>query len=142
MEIQSLSSFQYHKDIELRWADLDMQFHVNNAVYVTYIEHARVYYLKDVAQWQFEPNPVVVAELNIKYLRPITKDHLPVVAIKCTKIGNSSMILDYMMYEKTNPELIFAVATTPIVAVDQDGRPAPISSEVKFKVKAFERASA
>jgi len=34
--------FKYWKSIEVRWGDMDAQGHVNNAVYFTYIESARV----------------------------------------------------------------------------------------------------
>jgi acyl-CoA thioester hydrolase len=34
--------FKYWKTIEVRWGDMDAQGHVNNAVYFTYLESARV----------------------------------------------------------------------------------------------------
>src|SRR5215831_14945661 len=34
--------FIYWKTVEVRWSDMDAQGHVNNAVYFTYLESARV----------------------------------------------------------------------------------------------------
>src|SRR5262245_15403081 len=34
--------FKYWKTVEVRWGDMDAQGHVNNAVYFTYLESARV----------------------------------------------------------------------------------------------------
>ena len=43
----NINDFKFHYNIETRWKDLDAFQHINNAVYATYIESARVDFLKD-----------------------------------------------------------------------------------------------
>ena len=38
----NINDFKFHYNIETRWKDLDAFQHINNAVYATYIESARV----------------------------------------------------------------------------------------------------
>ena len=38
----NINDFNFHYKIETRWKDLDAFQHINNAVYATYIESARV----------------------------------------------------------------------------------------------------
>lgn len=40
--------FRYWKTIEVRWGDMDAQSHVNNTVYFTYCESARVELLRKI----------------------------------------------------------------------------------------------
>ena len=40
--------FRYWKTIEVRWSDMDAQSHVNNTVYFTYCESARVELLRKI----------------------------------------------------------------------------------------------
>ena len=43
----NINDFKFHYNIETRWKDLDAFQHINNAVYATYIESARVDLLID-----------------------------------------------------------------------------------------------
>jgi len=40
------NSFRFFTTLEVRWRDLDALGHVNNAVYLTYLEQARVHYMR------------------------------------------------------------------------------------------------
>jgi acyl-CoA thioester hydrolase len=42
--------FRMAVPIEVRFRDLDAMGHVNNAVYFTYFEHARLHYLRRLAE--------------------------------------------------------------------------------------------
>lgn len=42
------NQFRYWKTIEVRWGDMDAQGHVNNTVYFTYCESARVELLRKI----------------------------------------------------------------------------------------------
>jgi len=38
--------FRFSTTLEVRWRDLDALGHVNNVVYFTYLEQARIHYLR------------------------------------------------------------------------------------------------
>jgi acyl-CoA thioester hydrolase len=46
--LPSRDQFRYWKTIEVRWGDMDAQGHVNNTVYFTYCESARVELLRKI----------------------------------------------------------------------------------------------
>jgi Thioesterase-like superfamily len=63
----------HEKRIEVRWRDVDNYGHVNNAVYLTYLEEVRDEWLArtisdDDAVWDF-----VVAHVSIDFRREITQ---------------------------------------------------------------------
>ena len=41
-----LDNYPFHHNVQTRWKDLDAFRHVNNAVFLTYIEDARILLLK------------------------------------------------------------------------------------------------
>ena len=58
--------------IPLRWSDLDAVGHLNNAVYLTLCEQARVEALEKLGAADWSESGPVVAEATVRYLRPIT----------------------------------------------------------------------
>ncbi|HEX2828433.1 MAG TPA: thioesterase family protein [Burkholderiales bacterium] len=58
--------------IELRWADMDANAHVNNATYFTYMEQARIEWLNAAGmQNTAEGEGPVVVKTSCTYLAPI-----------------------------------------------------------------------
>jgi acyl-CoA thioester hydrolase len=82
----------HEKRIEIRWSDLDVYGHVNNAVYLTYLEEARDEWLGgalgDPAQiWNW-----VLVRVEIDYRRELAlADDVAVVTCRLDRIGNSSV---------------------------------------------------
>ena len=82
----------HEKRIEIRWRDLDAYGHVNNAVYLTYLEEARDEWLARVlggvpAEWDF-----VVARVAIDFRRELRQeDDLVVARCRLDRLGTSSV---------------------------------------------------
>jgi acyl-CoA thioester hydrolase len=123
------------KQIEIRWRDLDAYGHVNNAVYLTYLEEVRDEWLErtldsDDAAWDY-----VIARVAIDFRRELTQADDQVVA-RCslTRLGNSSLT--------TREELLVgrelaAEAEVVLVARDREtGRSRPLADRERG---AFER---
>ncbi len=123
-------------EVPVRYRDLDPADHVNHAVYVSYLEAARVEYLVSVLE--FDPSEVsfVVAGLEIEYNRPIVAGDEPVVALWTTDIGESSLT---NAYEVRVEGEIAATAETTMVHVDMETkRASPIPEELREGIQAFE----
>ena len=81
------------KRIEIRWRDVDAYGHVNNAVYLNYLEEARDAWVQAVlgavsgSTWDF-----VLARVEIDFRAELTQDDGAVI-VRCTldRIGNSSV---------------------------------------------------
>jgi acyl-CoA thioester hydrolase len=70
----------HEKRIEIRWRDLDAYNHVNNAVYLTYLEEARDEWLERSLGDQGSAWGYVLARVAIDFRRELTQDDDEVVA--------------------------------------------------------------
>ncbi|MEU3861236.1 thioesterase family protein [Streptomyces sp. NPDC028722] len=110
----------------LRWADMDAYGHVNNVVFLRYLEEARIDFLfrpdKDFKQGS------VVARHEIDYKRQLVHRHAPVdIELWITEIRAASFTLSY---EVKDGDLVYVRASTVIVPFDFEGqRPRRITAE-------------
>ena len=99
----------HEKRIEVRWRDVDNYGHVNNAVYLTYLEEVRDEWLArtlrdDESVWDY-----VVAHVSIDFRREVTQADDEVLATcRLERIGTSSV--------RTREEV--RIAGTGIVAAE------------------------
>ncbi|MER6672983.1 thioesterase family protein [Streptomyces sp. NPDC000983] len=110
----------------LRWADMDAYGHVNNVVFLRYLEEARIDFLfrpdKDFQQGS------VVARHEIDYKRQLVHRHRPVdIELWVTEIRAASFTITY---EVKDADLVYVRASTVIVPFDFEAqRPRRITSE-------------
>ncbi|WP_055710981.1 acyl-CoA thioesterase [Streptomyces torulosus] len=110
----------------LRWADMDAYGHVNNVVFLRYLEEARIDFLfrpeKDFKQGS------VVARHEIDYRRQLVHRHKPVdIELWVTEIRAASFTITY---EVKDPEQVYVTASTVIVPFDFEAqRPRRLTAE-------------
>ena len=125
------------KRIEVRWRDMDAFGHVNNAVFLTYLEEVRDEWLERALAGAGDPMGFVLAGVNIRYRRPLTQQD-DVVTARCwpVKMGRSSVHTRESL--ETLGGEIAAEAESVIVAVDGNtGRVRPLTAAERL---ALERA--
>ena len=78
--------------IQVRFTDLDVLGHVNNNVYLSYFEMARVHYFKELLgeNWNWRKHTVVLAKNEVEYIRPVLLEHQPEVIMQMESFGNKS----------------------------------------------------
>ena len=82
----------HEKQIEIRWRDQDAYGHVNNAVYLTYLEEVRDEWLERALGDAGDAWGYVTARVAIDFRRELTQDDDAIVArLWLTKIGTSSV---------------------------------------------------
>ena len=82
----------HEKHIEIRWRDQDAYGHVNNAVYLTYLEEVRDEWLERVLGEAGDSWGYVTARVAIDFRRELTQDDDAIVArLWLTQIGTSSL---------------------------------------------------
>ena len=129
-------SAEFTVEVPVRYRDLDPLNHVNHAVYATYLEAARTAYLEEVAGLASEEISFVIADLKISYERPITKGDDPAVALRVSRLGESSCT---MTYEIRADGDVAATAETTIVHVDPETeRPSPIPDAMAHRIRDYE----
>ena len=79
-------------ELDVRWGDVDSFGHVNNAVFLAYLEQCRSLWMDSVpCHWQDGDTGPVVANVNINYRRPIHWPERLEVTIRPESPGRSSI---------------------------------------------------
>lgn len=136
-----MPEFRFYCPIQVRYADLDSQWHVNNARYNTYSEQARFAYLEHLSLFDgvdFSSLGLIVADIHIAYLMPIEVNHQVRVGVRVSHIGNKSLIFEDQVQNAANGE-VFAKVKTVMVAYDyKTHQSIPVSPEWRSIIGAFE----
>jgi acyl-CoA thioester hydrolase len=135
---------RHRYECPLRWADLDLLGHVNNVVYVDYLQEARVDMLRTHA-----PDPradelaegVVVVRHEVSYLAPLTFRFRP-VSIECwvTEVRAASFTMAYEIFDEDESGLrtTYVRACTVLTPyVFGTGRPRRLTTEEKDVLARF-----
>lgn len=117
----------HEKEIEIRWRDMDAYGHVNNAVYLTYLEEVRDEWLTRALASDGDPWDYVIARVEVDFRRELTQaDDRLVARCRLDSLGTSSM--------RTREELVTvdgelaAEAVAVLVARDREsGQARPLT---------------
>jgi acyl-CoA thioester hydrolase len=83
----------FEKRIEIRWRDLDAFNHVNNAVYLTYLEEARDGWLATMVPEGGSTWDYVLARVAIDFRRELREhDDFVVASCRLLRLGRSSIV--------------------------------------------------
>ena len=67
--------FSFIKTVEARWVDMDALRHINNSVYLSYFESARVEFLDslgiNINRWEGDES-VILGKMEVTYLKQST----------------------------------------------------------------------
>lgn len=96
------AKFNFKMKLDIRWSDMDEMRHVNNAVYLTYFEQARVYYFQESCQWDWKEIGVILANSHVEYLRPVVFPNPTFVYVRTSKLGNKSFEIQYIITSFAN----------------------------------------
>lgn len=121
---------EYQCALRVRSYELDGNGHVNNAVYLNYLEYARGEYLRDIG---FDYNRAVeegyalyVARVVIDYKNPAFNGDELTIVTRAVKKGAVSGVLDQVV---RRGEVVLASAEVTWAFVDSHGRPTRIPVE-------------
>lgn len=124
------SEFSFSVEVQVRFSETDMFGHVNNTVVFTYLEHARIEYLKSIGLMSKEGNIPVVADLQCDYVRQMYFDEKIKVHVKIAHVGSSSVDIHYMGKNEKD-EIVFTARGTIVQINGKNGRPVPFADEEK-----------
>lgn len=86
-----------HYQPEIRFADIDAMGHVNNAVYFSYFEQARIHMFRHLIgdKWDWNTDGILVAHNEIDYKRPILLSDKIEIRTLCSRVGEKSFTIAY-----------------------------------------------
>jgi acyl-CoA thioester hydrolase len=124
-------------DIDVRFRDTDAMGHVNNAVFLTYLEVARQAYWQRVdPECRYDRVPFILANARIDFRHPV-RVHDPVrIHVGVAWVGRSSFAMRYEVRARDR-ERLFADAESVQVTFDYGSdRVVPLPESLR---RAFER---
>jgi acyl-CoA thioester hydrolase len=142
-------SFRHRVEIVVRFADTDAMGHVNNAVYLTYCEIARIRYWTDItgepiALGTAGAESLILAEARITYRAPAFHGEVVSVETRATRVGRSSFTLEHRLLACVRGEEPRLVAVSESILVRYDyasARPVALSDAHVAALGAFEGRS-
>lgn len=123
-------------EVPVRYRDLDPMGHVNNGVYASYLEEARIAYIESVLERGDETFTSVIANLEITYRQSIELGDDPTISLAVTELGTTSCT---MAHEFRVDGEVVATAETTIVHVDpEEQKPTPIPEPIRERIREYE----
>ncbi len=128
---------EFSTEVDVRWGDVDSFGHVNNAVFLAYLEQCRSEWMSSVpCHWQEAETGPIVANININYRRPLHWPQRIVVTLKPASPGRSSIKVESEI-RSTEPtsggkQTLFADATVTLVWIDKkSGESVPLPGSIR-----------
>ncbi len=89
-------TFPYSLPIIVAFRDIDALGHVNNAVYLSYFEQARISYsFRLVNGATVKDLTFILAEASVSYLRPVYFGDQLEIGVRVSEIGTKSFVMEY-----------------------------------------------
>jgi len=126
--------------VEVPYGDIDAMGHLNNVVYLRYLESARQkYWLTMCGSSDFWDIDFVVARTEIDYVSSVAMGELLEIDVRVSRMGNSSFDFSYAV--RGGDGRLVAEAKTTQVCFDWGERSKkPLSDERRREIEAFEAA--
>ena len=137
------TGFPYEAAIEVAFRDIDAFGHVNNAVFFSYMEYARVKYLIELfAGTPLHTEglldiPIILVEATCTYRSPALLGETLALGIGLSRYGTTSFDLLYRIIGHDD-RLVASGKTIQVMFDYASSRPFPIPDEVKTQVLQFQ----
>jgi acyl-CoA thioester hydrolase len=129
--------WKYEHELDVRFRDCDPMGHVNNAVYLTYLEAARF------AWWSraFGPSGLtehgfIVARVEIDYRKPALPGERLIVRLRVAGLGRSSFTVVYEILNARTREVLVEAKSVQVAYDYAQGKSVPLSGDLRAKLEA------
>ena len=133
--------FFHWYSLPVRFRDIDPLNHVNNAVFNTFYEEARIQFILNTPEWAKgfgNGMSFVLVKSTIEYLKPITYPSDLIIGSSILTIGNSSIEAFQAIYSKKE-KMLHSVAVTKGVWFDlKRQRPAPLPTIAEINAMMYQ----
>ena len=108
----AVEGFDFVHRETVRFRDLDSLGHVNNAVFLTYLEEARIAYLVPLGA---EASDMILARVEIDFRAPLRMGDELEIGVRPARVGTKSFDLEYEVHSGGT---LAAEAKTVLVSYD------------------------
>ena len=126
---------------EVEFRDIDAAGHVNNAVYLTYLETARIRYLIDVLGPQFAYEvSLILAHIEVDFRSPARFPETLDLGARVTRLGTKSFDMEHEV--RGGDGRIVLEASSVLVAYDYEANaPMAVPEDWRARLDAYEERS-
>lgn len=134
-----LAGFTLTHELSPRFRDTDAMGHINNAVYVTYLEVARQEYWRAFTGAEdYRMVPFILANVHIDFRSEALVNETLLLGIRCDWIGGKSFAFGYEFREKASGRLVVEATTVQVCYDYEVKRSIPMPDELRRRLEAFE----
>jgi acyl-CoA thioester hydrolase len=136
-----MPEFRFYHPIEVRYGDLDPQGHVNNAKFMTYMEQARVNYIRNLELWDgssFLNIGFILAEARITFLSPILFTQQVRVGVRVSRLGNKSLDMEYRIEDSQSGEELARGSSVQVAYDYRSAQTIPLPGHWRQAIGEFE----
>ena len=128
--------WRFEHELEVRFRDCDPMGHVNNAVYLTYLESARF------AWWRSAFGPLglkehgfIVARVEIDYRKPALPGDRLLIRLRVDNVGRSSFAVGYEIVNAKTRALMAEAKSVQVAYDYSQGQTVPLSETLRARLE-------
>ena len=122
-----------------RFRDTDAMGHINNAVYVTYLEVARQEYWRAFSgATDYRQVPFILAHVTCDFRSEALMNEALEIGIRCEWIGNKSFAFGYEIREQASARLVVEAMSVQVCYDYARKRSIPVPDDLRRQLEAFE----
>lgn len=132
--------FRHRMNIQIRFNDVDVFGHVNNAIYLQYFDLGKITYFREVMGPDFTMNDLtlLIVNNNCNYYEPLLMDEPAELLTAAVHIGERSVTLEQRLINPATGH-VKSLCTTILAAFDRRTRKsAPVAPLWRERLEAFE----
>lgn len=131
--------FRLVATIRARFRDTDGMGHVNNAVYLTYLEEARAAWFREaVGLRSYRDVSIILARTCCDFRSPLQAGETLDLGVRVDSIGGKSFRMVYRAVERASGRLVLEAESVQVWYDYAAGRPVPVPDAFRERASAFE----
>lgn len=130
--------FRFSHPVRMRWSDLDEFSHVNNAVYLTYLEEGRVAYFAKGIPWDWQIERFLLARCEIDFRYELKFTDKPRLYLRCAELGGASFIFEYVIADEETHRIYSTARSVQVMIDTETGKSRQMSPEIRHRFLTFE----
>ena len=125
----------FEHELEVRFRDCDGLGHVNNAVYLTYLEQARFAFWQRLTGVSGIPRSFIIARVECDYRVQATAGDRLIVRLRVSAVGKSSFTFEYEIVNARTRVVVATARTVQVMYDYQAGRSIPIPDDIRARLE-------
>jgi acyl-CoA thioester hydrolase len=135
-----LSDFNHFTHVQIRFNDIDILGHVNNAVQQHYFDFARLKYFEEVLNTtiDWKDKSLVIASISTDFENPVFLEESIIVLTRTDKIGNKSLQMTQKIVTADFSEIKTSGTSVMVGYSRSENTPIIIPENWKAAIRRFE----